>query len=157
LRLGFGDGLVRLSDRVSLLRERRRGGNDEERSQQATSNHERGKAPVVHVATATHGAHLPSPTQQRAPPRTALHPKPDVGDSPTLLTAFTDFADPSREGSSPGLTSRLTATTRDGRPQARPPSLARAEWSDSNQAAERQQGCASDSAATSNEDTTCED
>jgi hypothetical protein len=56
LRLGFRDGLVSLGDGVRLLRERRRPSNDDQRRQQATSNHESGKAPVVHIATATHGS-----------------------------------------------------------------------------------------------------
>ena len=61
LRLGVGDGLVRLGDGIGLLRERRQRGSSEEHSQHRADSHENGTAPVMHVQ--------PSPTRGAARPR----------------------------------------------------------------------------------------
>ena len=67
LRLGLGDGLVRLGDRISLLRERRHCGSSEEDSQQRAEIHENGTAPVMHVQPLL-------PAARPAP----LHPEQDA-------------------------------------------------------------------------------
>ena len=88
LRLGVGDGLVRLGDGVRLLRERRRGGNDEEQGQQAACNHERGAAPAMHV----HDSSYPA----ARPVGAAFHPEPEPGGRPNATQPRHELADPAR-------------------------------------------------------------